>query len=391
MQGMLRTPDPDPPLGGLWSLLRQALDPTTEGFFDRGVPGMVKGLVQNFQRNPIETVADFSPIGDAKALAYDAPNAFAQGNTGMGLLAMASAVPGVPGLGKLVGDAKRAPVDVIRPREGAYQAVVDGEVVGNMSISPMGPFASPVTINPSFRRQGVATAIYDQAERDIGRRIIPSPLGLTEDARAFWRHRLASMPEHEARALVNESVSIGEREGLQFLDHLSGLLRAADDLPMDEASRMARAREMGFDVDTPMYHGTNADFEAFDVSRSPYGAVFIGEDPKMASSFATIAGDGANVKPLYARPGKVWDQVEYPEDFPYTDMVDQSPNALRAQGYDSVRRSDGALLVFDPKNIRSRFARFDPAQSESSNLMAGLMGLLGTGALLRANSGDRER
>lgn len=30
----------------------------------------------------------------------------------------------------------------------------------------------------------------------------------------------------------------------------------ASGLPMDEASRMARAREMGFDVDGPMYHGT---------------------------------------------------------------------------------------------------------------------------------------
>lgn len=28
------------------------------------------------------------------------------------------------------------------------------------------------------------------------------------------------------------------------------------DLPMDEASRMQRAREMGFDTDAPLYHGT---------------------------------------------------------------------------------------------------------------------------------------
>lgn len=34
--------------------------------------------------------------------------------------------------------------------------------------------------------------------------------------------------------------------------------KAADaaDLPMDQASRIARARELGFDVDTPMFHGT---------------------------------------------------------------------------------------------------------------------------------------
>ena len=107
---------PDPPVGGLWGRLlqmgrgaagvaRQAFDPTTPGWSERGVPGLVRGVVEGLQRNPIGTVVDFSPLGDAKALAYDAPREFSQGNTGMGLLALASAIPGIPGLGKLAGDA----------------------------------------------------------------------------------------------------------------------------------------------------------------------------------------------------------------------------------------------------------------------------------------------
>ena len=36
------------------------------------------------------------------------------------------------------------------------------------------------------------------------------------------------------------------------------------DMAMDEASRMARARGMGFDVDTPLYHGSKTDFNAVD-------------------------------------------------------------------------------------------------------------------------------
>jgi len=44
---------------------------------------------------------------------------------------------------------------------------------------------------------------------------------------------------------------------------VSGYRKLADELPMDEASRMARAQEMGFDVDTPMYHGTTHDFPSF--------------------------------------------------------------------------------------------------------------------------------
>jgi hypothetical protein len=40
------------------------------------------------------------------------------------------------------------------------------------------------------------------------------------------------------------------------------------DLPMDAESRMARGREMGFDVDNPVYHGTHSkDIKAFDDKR----------------------------------------------------------------------------------------------------------------------------
>jgi hypothetical protein len=51
-----------------------------------------------------------------------------------------------------------------------------------------------------------------------------------------------------------------------FDDDAAKLLARDDtrfDLPTDEASRMARAREMGFDVDTPWYHGTTHDIQEF--------------------------------------------------------------------------------------------------------------------------------
>jgi len=52
----------------------------------------------------------------------------------------------------------------------------------------------------------------------------------------------------------------------------SGAAKTANDLPMDEASRMARAREMGFDVDNPVYHGTTHKFDEFaDVTGNPEG------------------------------------------------------------------------------------------------------------------------
>ena len=86
--------------------LRQMVDPTTPNWTRKGVPGVIRGIVENLQRNPIPTVADFLPgVGDAKALAYDAPKEFGQGNMGMGALALASALPVVPNLAKAAGDA----------------------------------------------------------------------------------------------------------------------------------------------------------------------------------------------------------------------------------------------------------------------------------------------
>lgn len=56
------------------------------------------------------TAADFVPVvGDVKALAFDAPREFSRGNVGMGLLSLASVVPGVPSVrqARTVGRAAR--------------------------------------------------------------------------------------------------------------------------------------------------------------------------------------------------------------------------------------------------------------------------------------------
>jgi hypothetical protein len=52
-----------------------------------------------------ELALDMAPgIGDAKALAWDAPEAFAEGKPGLGLLAMASAIPLVPNIARMADD-----------------------------------------------------------------------------------------------------------------------------------------------------------------------------------------------------------------------------------------------------------------------------------------------
>lgn len=182
-------------------------------------------------------------------------------------------------------------------------------------------------------------------------------------------------------------------------------------LPMDEASRMARAKAMGFDTD--VYHGTASDFREFKPSNTgEFGpGVYTTTSPFEASSYTATNmkqfGTGQNVMPLMARiknplviksPSEFWDRfgVDGGAD------ADAVKNAIKA-GYDSIvyerpvavwndalKKSvptgemQKHIMVFDPKNIRSRFAAFDPAKKDSSDLLAsiGLLGMIGGGAAL---------
>ena len=79
-------------------------------------------------------------------------------------------------------------------------------------------------------------------------------------------------------------------------------------LPADNTA-MDRARAMGFDVDNPVYHGTGANIDAFDLSRSgsasgaeQYGTgVYTTTNPTLASGYANSTVQNANVLPLVTR------------------------------------------------------------------------------------------
>lgn len=88
----------------LASMLNQAVNPFSRDaggrpWTQRGVPGLVRGMVENIQRHPVTFAVDMTPVvGDAKALGYDLPMALREGRTGLAALAAASVLPGVPNL-----------------------------------------------------------------------------------------------------------------------------------------------------------------------------------------------------------------------------------------------------------------------------------------------------
>ena len=201
------------------------------------------------------------------------------------------------------------------------------------------------------------------------------------------------------------------------------------ELPMDEASRMARAREMGFG-DTEYYHGTRSDFGEFgriDGGNAYGDGYYFTKDPADGSRYATGEGvnritvegnAGPNVMPVRLKddqlfnergiiapdvlrrlekaaneinPGyfkrgelaKTFDRAYKPTGDNVLYQLPGKPNdVLRRAGFEGIESRMGTV-IFDPSNIRSRFAKFDPAKRGSSDILASMapIGLGTVGAL----------
>ena len=189
-------------------------------------------------------------------------------------------------------------------------------------------------------------------------------------------------------------------------------------LPMDELSRMARAREMGFDVDRPLYHGTTSpeDFSEFKPSSERYnelgqGAYFFNrpDAPGMGFYSGEVGRvDNGRIIPAYAKKGDYFDFGRFrdtqtnaranmvdeavqrfiehnnlgykPGDEPMVRDMFQHALATRGDingllkqagyvgGFDKYSQMPDQTVIFDPKNVRSKFATFDPEKKDSADI-----------------------
>jgi hypothetical protein len=187
---------------------------------------------------------------------------------------------------------------------------------------------------------------------------------------------------------------------------------------MTTEARMARAAEMGFDTETVLYHGSGENFanggeritgniDAFNPELSgkssktgaPAGTFFFSSDPEVASSYTVKwQGDfsetfkpGANVTPVLLKldnplvvdaRGENWRDIEYNGEFydinELTELVKSSGeydgliiNNVIDEGVGNTSGNPATTtVVFDPSNIRSVNAAFDPDASDSADLLA---------------------
>ncbi len=230
--------------------------------------------------------------------------------------------------------------------------------------------------------------------------------------------RVADHPQSQHALTLHgvPDIEIGPHKGADYpeltnelLNNVKGMLNLKkidakkDIMPMDEASRMQRARDMGFDTDQTWYHGTGGDFDSF---KSDLGGVYFTDNPKYADRYTTKKGEtGRNIIPAYLKKEAVFDtripahKKIYEDQFlnkygngtPLKDdglpdwveaddfqeffdaeglpfdaaIVGEPPTMLR----DGTYRPESSLLITNGNNIRSKFAKFDPAKKDSANLL----------------------
>ena len=236
-----------------------------------------------------------------------------------------------------------------------------------------------------------------------------------------WLARLGGLAGRETKMLADDVARAGQSQTAAALD-------------MASLARMQRASDQGFTIDA--YHGTAEDITEFGVP-PPFragmrndDAVFLTAEPDLANSYAMNKGrrgtsdesmpsmfakspdryrEGANVMPVKVRlsnplvfdaKGKLWSKVwpdamlaakrgghdgvvmKNVDDWGDGTMGREARSAAdKLRGFERAPRT--VYAVFDSKNIRSKFAAFDPSQSDSSKLLAAIPAAVGGGLLSR--------
>ena len=119
------------------------------------------------------------------------------------------------------------------------------------------------------------------------------------------------------------------------------------------APDLAALKQQGFDVDTPLYHGTGADFEKFNTSGSGTlgPGVYLTRTKEIANKYGNV--EGGRVIPVYVRKDRIATQADYIDLIgePGTVIADE----MKARGFEGVEYKyaggTSETVIFDPRNL----------------------------------------
>jgi hypothetical protein len=164
-------------------------------------------------------------------------------------------------------------------------------------------------------------------------------------------------------------------------------------LDMSQEARLGRAREQGFDTSRTWHHGTDAEFDAFQARPAPpysggssVPAVWLTSSPRVAGAFAEAGGQPGRVIDTHIAAPNL-EVVERGFRSPDWETMDPILQRAREAGKDGVmfKRSNDhpdsmvvdprvwnasdVVAMFNPSNIRSTQAAFDPANAGKNGLL----------------------
>lgn len=176
-----------------------------------------------------------------------------------------------------------------------------------------------------------------------------------------------------------------------------GNLAGRGALPMDDAARMARAEDLGYMTNFPLYHGAAPvkEFRAFDPATrgSTTGAasaqlsLSATPDAELANRYAEVAakqtGGNPVVYPLVHRAeqkGRIrlsGDETDREVAATLADAWDRGYDSILMENVHDINmpgKPTTVLFVKNANQLRSPNAAFDPAKRDGSDLLAGIAG-----------------
>ena len=235
-----------------------------------------------------------------------------------------------------------------------YQSLIDEAQARGLRVFSDSTVEKPaVNVYKSLEKSG-----YQLKDMTTGRLDDGAVYGAGAKTPAFEISSMPSMqaPQQAALDLAQQRAALPVEQG--------GLGLPSNNTAAD------RAKAMGFDIET--YHGTDAtNIESLDPKRTKIiEGVFSAFHPKTASIYAEDAAQkgraviesAPNVMPLLLNSQAHFQMPAFNKQ-----MID----SFRNSGYAGVQRPEaGVAVTFDPAQIRSRFAAFDPFRKDVATATA---------------------
>tara|TARA_R110000851_G_scaffold123761_2_gene253678 strand:+ start:6343 stop:8151 length:1809 start_codon:yes stop_codon:yes gene_type:complete len=267
----------------------------------------------------------------------------------------------------------------------------------NPAIGEVAATAKGAVVSRNLNESNLKLATWDDIDKysvdelmNMGYDGVKMPSGNETTYQIFNPEKLTKLngksaaPQTEALKVAQSNAALPVEQG--------GLGLPANNTPMD------RAKAMGFDVDANLFHATDKDFTEFQPStKGKLGAgVYAAPSPRYAEKYVD---QNARVMPILSRAKMAGNDERIDiadgirealyakdKDFSVQDWKNKTTTALKDAGYGGIDMGV-ERVIFDPSNIRSQFAAFDPLRKNDADLLAGI----GAGGLLAVDDETKQK